>query len=47
MSQEHRLIYVGVHDGVYACSGNGAGRTWEQLPISLPSVAVGALAVAG
>ena len=40
MSQEQRLIYVGMHDGVCAVSSNDGGRTWQQGPITrLPHAA--------
>ena len=40
MSQEQRLIYVGMHDGVCAVSSNDGGRTWQQGPVTrLPHAA--------
>ena len=32
MSQEQRLIYVGMHDGVCAVSSDDGGKTWRQGP---------------
>ena len=38
MSQEQRLIYVGMHDGVCAVSSDDGGKTWRQGPVTaLPS----------
>lgn len=40
MSEEQRLIYVGMHDGVCAVSSDDGGKTWRQGPItSLPHAA--------
>ena len=39
-------VYAGTDGGQIYHSGD-RGETWEQLPVTLPSVAVGALAVAG
>ena len=40
MSQEQRLIYVGMHDGVCAVSSGDGGKSWKQGPItSLPHAA--------
>lgn len=39
-------VYAGA-DGGKLYASRDRGETWEQLPVSLPSVAVGALAVAG
>ncbi len=39
-------VYAGTDGGQLYHSGD-RGETWEQLPVALPSVAVGALAVAG
>ncbi len=41
-----QLVYAGT-DGGKLYHSHDRGETWEQLPVSLPSVAVGALAVAG
>lgn len=43
-SETPGMVYAGTDGGKLFCSRNG-GETWEQLPVSLPSVAVGALAV--
>ncbi len=32
MSQEQRLIYVGMHDGVCSLSSEDGGKTWKQGP---------------
>ncbi len=34
MSQEQRLIYVGMHDGVCSLSSDDGGKTWRQGPIT-------------
>jgi photosystem II stability/assembly factor-like uncharacterized protein len=39
-------VYAGTDGGMLYHSGN-SGESWEQLPVTLSSVAVGALAVAG
>lgn len=40
MSQERRLIYVGMHDGVCSLSSDDGGKTWQQGPIThLPHAA--------
>lgn len=40
MSQDHRLIYVGMHDGVCAVSSADGGKTWRQGPVTrLPHAA--------
>ena len=40
MSQEKRLIYVGMHDGVCSLSSDDGGETWQQGPITqLPHAA--------
>ena len=40
MSQEQRLIYVGMHDGVCAVSSDDGGKTWRQGPVTaLPHAA--------
>ena len=40
MSQEPRLIYVGMHDGVCAVSSEDGGNTWRQGPVTpLPHAA--------
>ena len=39
-----RRVYAGTDRGKIFCS-NDRGKSWEQLPITLPSVAVGALEV--
>ena len=39
-------VYAGTDGGKLFCSRD-RGESWEQLPVSLPSVAVGALAIAG
>ena len=40
MSQDQRLIYVGMHDGVCAVSSNDGGNTWSQGPVTqLPHAA--------
>ena len=39
-------VYAGTDGGKLFCSRD-RGESWEQLPVTLPSVAVGALAVAG
>ena len=40
MSQEQRVIYVGLHDGVCAVSSDDGGKTWQQGPITpLPHAA--------
>ena len=40
MSQEQRLIYVGMHDGVCAVSSRDGGATWQQGPVTrLPHAA--------
>ena len=40
MSQEQRLIYVGMHDGVCAVSSEDGGKTWQQGPATtLPHAA--------
>ena len=38
-------VYAGTDAGSLYCSNN-QGETWEQMPVSLPSIAVGALVVA-
>ena len=32
MSQEQRLIYVGMHDGICAVSSDDGGNTWYWCP---------------
>ena len=40
MSQEQRLIYVGMHDGVCAVSSEDDGKTWRRGPVTpLPHAA--------
>ena len=40
MSQEKRLIYVGMHDGVCSLSSDDSGETWQQGPVTqLPHAA--------
>ena len=40
MPQEHRTIYVGMHDGVCAVSSEDGGKTWRQGPVTaLPHAA--------
>ena len=40
MSQEQRLIYVGMHDGVCSVSSEDGGKTWRQGPVTqLPHAA--------
>ena len=40
MSQEQRLIYVGMHDGVCAVSSHDGGKTWQRGPVTqLPHAA--------
>ena len=40
MSQEQRLIYVGMHNGVCAISSDDGGETWRQGPVTaLPHAA--------
>lgn len=40
MSQEQRLVYVGMHDGVCAVSSHDGGKTWRQGPVTaLPHAA--------
>ena len=40
MSQEKRLIYVGMHDGVCSLSSGDGGKTWQQGPVTqLPHAA--------
>ena len=40
MSQEQRLIYVGMHDGVCAIRSDDGGNTWRQGPVTpLPHAA--------
>ena len=40
MSQEQRLIYVGMHDGVCAVRSDDGGKTWRQGPVTqLPHAA--------
>ena len=39
-------VYAGT-DGGKLCASSDRGETWRQLPVTLSSVAVGALAVAG
>ena len=40
MSQEQRVIYVGMHDGVCAVSTDDGGKTWQQGPATtLPHAA--------
>ena len=34
MSQDNRLIYVGMHDGVCAIGSSDAGKTWQRGPIT-------------
>ena len=34
MSQQQRLIYVGMHDGVCAVSSDDGGNTWRQGPVT-------------
>ena len=44
--QSPERVYAGT-DGGELYASNDRGETWERLPVTLPSVAVGALAVAG
>ena len=44
--QSPERVYAGT-DGGKLYASNDRGETWQQLPVTLPSVAVGALAVAG
>ena len=40
MSEERRIIYVGMHDGVCAVSSDDGGKTWRQGPVTaLPHAA--------
>ena len=40
MSQEHCLIYVGMHDGVCSVSSEDGGKTWQRGPVThLPHAA--------
>ena len=45
MSQEQRLIYVGMHDGVCAVSSDDGGKTWRQGPATALPHAAARLAV--
>ena len=45
MSQEQRLIYVGMHDGVCAVGSNDGGNTWKQGPVTRLPHAAARLAV--
>ena len=42
--QEPNRVYAGT-DGGSLYASNDSGKTWQQLPVQLPTVAVGALAV--
>jgi len=44
--QSPNLVYAGTDGGGLYFSSD-RGETWERLPVTLSSVAVGALAVAG
>jgi photosystem II stability/assembly factor-like uncharacterized protein len=41
---DHRRVYVGTDGGKIYVS-NDRGQSWEKLPVSLPTIAVGALVV--
>ena len=45
MSQEQRLIYIGMHDGVCAVSSEDGGSTWKQGPVTQLPHAAARLAV--
>ena len=45
MSQEQRLIYIGMHDGVCAVSSEDGGSTWQQGPVTQLPHAAARLAV--
>ena len=45
MSQEQRLVYVGMHDGVCALSSDDGGKTWNKGPVTLLPHAAARLAV--
>ena len=45
MSQEQRLIYVGMHDGVCSVSSEDGGKTWLRGPVTLLPHAAARVAV--